>query len=273
MRAGGELKCPAGMVLKSTGGGGPHPDEPDYCIDITEVDQQSTEPFLAQRAQSCYELVVTKKDGSTERIQIPPDEDVEEAVSTIARRSDVARVVSGRVEDVAEVVRGRVASFARPETPGNLKGPRKPAIYFTYDEARTYCRWKYHGGDLPTNRQWERACGDKEYCKASEGNHNETSFASSGSKGPVDVDSYALNANGVKNMRSNVRERTRDLSYSNMNITRGGSWGSFSEWSFTINAPDGRFHFGVSTHGRFHQVGFRCVAPPQEIPIQETSKK
>lgn len=98
MRAGGELRCPAGTVLQPTGGI-VHSDEPDYCIEIMEVDQQSTELFLAEREKSGFEL----------------------------------------------------RSIPQPE--GNLKGPKKPTIFFEIEEARAYCRWKYPGGDLPTNKQ------------------------------------------------------------------------------------------------------------------------
>ncbi len=66
----------------------------------------------------------------------------------------------------------------KPQPEGKLAGPKKPAILRTLDESREYCRVKYPGGDLPTNKQWEKACGDKEYCTVSgKLKHTEARFA------------------------------------------------------------------------------------------------
>lgn len=251
MRAGGEKICSAGMVLIPQGGK-VHPDEPDYCIGIMEVSQAEDQRFWTERQRSGFELVVKKKDGSVKVEGDSPSEAVLKQIGSRALlRSDVKGV------EVAPVV-----TTDKPQPEGNLAGFNKPALYRTLNESRDYCRTQYPGGDLPTNRQWEKACGDKDYCTASgELRHTEARFAS-WNEGPVDVDSYAANPQGAKNMTGNVWERTRELDGDGWNIIRGGSWYIDSRYFVGYLRADGRLSSDPGY--RAYGVGFRCVAPPQD---------
>lgn len=247
MKAGGEKICPAGMVLIPAGGK-VHPGETDYCVGIMEVSQVEYQQFWAERHRSGFQLVVKKKDGS-ERVEAnsPSEAVLKQRASQAVLRGDAQAV------EISPIV-----TEVKPQPSGNLAGSGKPAMLRTLDESREYCRVKYLGGDLPTNRQWEKACGDKKYCTVSgELRHTEARFSSLG-KGPVDVDSYAPNANGVKNMTGNVEERTRELDRDGWNIIRGGSWFTGSLF--------GVMRAGICYHklpdDRDVGVGFRCVAPP-----------
>lgn len=153
-------------------------------------------------------------------------------------------------EEVSELLAGN-----------KVKGGKKPAVFARWGEAQSYCMSKYRGGDLPTERQWENACGGGRYCTASgELNHQEAIY---GADGPADVDGPGadkrVNRRGVQDMTGNVWEWMRDDAGDGYKCFRGGSWYSSYDWILRAGYRDD-LHPG----GRSDDVGFRCVAPPQD---------
>src|SRR5262245_51164156 len=143
------IQCPKDMVLINSGGS-VHPDEPAYCISKTEVSQMEDQQFWTVRQQSRYELVVKKKDGTTETMGGPRERPL--------MTQDVALINQG------DVSWAQINPVFQPRR--ELAGPKKPAVLKTWQEAREYCQTTYPTGDLPTNREWEKACGDEDYCVA-----------------------------------------------------------------------------------------------------------
>ncbi|MBI4211885.1 MAG: SUMF1/EgtB/PvdO family nonheme iron enzyme [Deltaproteobacteria bacterium] len=189
--------CPAGTVLIERGGK-VHPDEPSFCLEITEVTRAAERAYWGKRQKSEFKGIV------------------------------------------------KWALWKEDNKPANLR---------TWHEARQYCAAKYQGGDLPTNKQWEKACGDKKYCTASgELKPSEADIGSDTERGPAEVTAFPPNSQGVKNMTGGVAEWIRDSSMYGKYI-RGGSWDDNTEWSFsslTEGDPD----------ESYLTVGFRCVAQP-----------
>lgn len=147
----------------------------------------------------------------------------------------------------------------RPQPAGALAGPKKPAVLRTWAEARTYCQATYPGGDLPTERQWEQACGGKEYCTASGTlNHREAIYDAAG---PANVGATLANSQGVYDMTGNVLEWTLD------------DYEPGSPFNKTLRSGQWNFNYPVILRAAFRHdshpgnrgrgVGFRCVARPQ----------
>jgi len=151
-----------------------------------------------------------------------------------------------------------VLTEAKPQPEGKLAGPRKPAVMRTWQEARDVCAGLYPGGDLPTERQWENACGSGTYCTAS-GNLNHTE-AIYDADGPADVGSTPANPRGVQDMTGNVWEWMKDDVEGGYKRIRGGSWSLNVDWSLRAVYRNYGYHPGY----RDLDVGCRCVAPPQD---------
>lgn len=242
-----DLQCPTGMVpIKS--GNGVHPDEPTFCIGATEVTQAADAAFWAKRQQSGYELVVTLRGGGTQAAR--------DSSEPTLRAAAAREIKQGNVQSVT--VRPVVAD-PRLQPQGNLAGPQKPAIYRSWFDARTYCQETYPGGDLPTKRQWKQACGSKEYCTASGRlNHQEAIYDV---ENPANVGTTPANPQGVYDMTGNVWEWTRD-DYERgfpYKAVIGGSW--FDGLPVNLRAA---FRGSYHPDGRYGDVGFRCVAVPQD---------
>ncbi|MFH0798618.1 MAG: SUMF1/EgtB/PvdO family nonheme iron enzyme [Pseudomonadota bacterium] len=147
-------------------------------------------------------------------------------------------------------------------------GDKKPAVYVKWDKAREYCQSTYPGGDLPTGRQWENACGGKAYCTSSgKLNHREAIYNVHGSS---DVGSTPANPRGVQDMTGNVWEWTKDyVEILGGYRIRGGSWDPSlkSEYLRTDNLEDIFPPYLASP-----VTGFRCVALPQPATEPTTGK-
>lgn len=154
---------------------------------------------------------------------------------------------------------------------------KKPAAGRTWYEARDYCQKKYPGGDLPTYNQWRTACGDRGYCgkllKKTEARYGQPADA-----GPVDVDSFSPNPQGVKNMIGNVwewlsDEPVKDAAGNFAAKVIGGDWRWYpdailSAVQWVGAAPDATtdpVSFYPSLVPALHRdakIGFRCAAKP-----------
>jgi formylglycine-generating enzyme required for sulfatase activity len=232
-----ELKCPTGMVL-ITPKGAVHPDEPAFCIMKTEVPQEDDNRFWWARLKKGFELLIKLVDGGTRTVTNPQEAPLRKEA---ARQMQDKNVFGVEIKPVG----GR-----KPQNPGKFAGPRKPAVLRTWHEARAYCQGAYRGGDLPTDRQWDNACGDKKYCTAS-GDLNQRK-AIDNVAGPNDVGSTPPNPRGVQDMTGNVWEWLRDDVDGGYKRLGGGS-----------NALGDRNGRSVPDIWDTY-VGFRCVAPPQD---------
>ena len=137
-----------------------------------------------------------------------------------------------------------------------FKSPsKKPVTDVSWYDAEAYCQRTYSGGHLPDNKQWEQACGGREYCTASGLlKHSEAIFHVDG---PADVGSTPDNWNGVKDMTGNVWEWTRSDDGKGQKYVRGGSWDN-PLWGGYLRA-DNRAYFRPEESD--YRVGIRCVAP------------
>jgi formylglycine-generating enzyme required for sulfatase activity len=138
-----------------------------------------------------------------------------------------------------------------------VKGDRKPAVYVKWGEARGYCEFKYgKGADLPTEMQWENACGSGTYCTAS-GNLNPTE-AIYDADGPADVGSTLPNPQRVQDMTGNVWEWVLGGVDDVYKRIRGGSWATYHGYDWYLLAD---YRHNLISDFRGSYVGFRCVAP------------
>ncbi len=241
----GELRCSEGMVLIRPNGAS-HPDEPAFCIGKTEVTQEQDNSYWATVLRAGFELLIRLINGRTERETGPAEAPL---------REEAARRIQG--SDVSSVEVRPVVAESKPQAERNMAGPRKPVVSRTWQEARDVCAGLYPGGDLPTNRQWENACGNGEYCTAS-GNlsHSEAIYEADG---PADVGFTLPNPNGVYDMTGNVSEWTRDEDQSGYMFIRGGSWDYYGTQILLADSP--AFYLPDRRH---YHIGFRCVAPAQD---------
>ena len=256
-----DLKCPTGMVLINPKGA-VHPDEPAFCINKTEVPQEDDNRFWATRLRKGFELLIKLVGGGTKTVNNAQEAPLRKKAAKLKKDRNVSGV------EIKPVV-----AEAKLQPEGRMAGPRKPAVFRTWAEAREFCRGTYRGGDLPTERQWENACGSKKYCtRSGELNHAEAIYDV---EGPADVGSTPSNPQGVHDMTGNVNEWTRDGAYSviaevsDWKRLRGGSWGDYFDPD--ILRADGRFYFPFDDRG--YDVGFRCVAPPLSSSTQPATGK
>lgn len=240
------LKCPEGMVLINAGGA-IHPDEPAFCISKTEVAQEADNAFWAKQLKSIYELLITLVNGATQRVT-----DAQEAP---LRTEAAKQIQDGKASGIKIQP---VVVNDKPQPAGKLAGPKKPAVYRSWDDAVEFCQGMYKSGNLPTIRQWEKACGSGEYCTASGTlNHPEAVYDADG---PADVGSKVANSNGVYDMTGNVwewlRDSTADGAY---RYFTGGSWNNYG--SYGLGAAS---RGGGRPGSRGSNFGFRCVASPED---------
>lgn len=245
--------CPAGMVLIKPDGA-VHPDEPAFCIGKTEVTQEADDRFWAEKLKTGFELLIKLASGGTKRRTNPRAAPLKaEAAKQIVRKG----VFGVEVRPVVPEAK------LQPEK-NMVVGPRKPAVMRTWQEARDVCAGLYPGGDLPTERQWENACGKGEYCTASGTlDYMEAIYRADG---PADVDDPGadkrVNKQGVQDMTGNVREWTRGTFEDGQEVMRGGSWFDYFFVERELRA-DLRY-FGSTPDFSSDHVGFRCAVSPQD---------
>ena len=240
------------MVLIDKGGS-IHPDEPAYCISETEVAQKEVNAFWVTRLGAGYELLITLVKGDKERVT--------NSSRTFLGGEIKKRVVGGEISDIHI---GPVVVDDKPQPKGKLAGSEKPAVYRSWNDAREFCQGMYKGGDLPTIKQWDKACGNGEYCTSGGGlSHSEAVYYDPDKgeeNGPMDVGSKPPNTNGVYDMTGNVWEWLRDAtSDGSYRYYTGGSWGQLV--SYTLSAA---YRGSSDPDSRDGSAGFRCVAPPED---------
>ncbi|MCO4780855.1 MAG: SUMF1/EgtB/PvdO family nonheme iron enzyme [Candidatus Cloacimonetes bacterium] len=157
-----------------------------------------------------------------------------------------------------------------------------PVRFITYTDAKNYAKWAKK--DLPTEAQWEVACGTKKF----------TLKRKKLSIGPQEVNFAEVSDYGVYNLSGNVREWVNDwydryyrlnqlkkndlfnpqgpqdntapeLKFSEINaeagnerstlkVVKGGSW--MSKYNYQVQASKRAAH---NPKQWFNDVGFRCV--------------
>jgi formylglycine-generating enzyme required for sulfatase activity len=152
---------------------------------------------------------------------------------------------------------------------GVALGPNGPAVFVKWEMAQAYC--KSIGGDLPTDNQWDIACGGKDYCTTSgnEPSHTEAIFNVLGAAdvhGP-EADKRVNQRTGVQDMAGNVWEWLRDLRGDGWRHMRGGSWCNVDYCPGYLRADNIHPSYpGLD----YDSGGFRCSA---STVIQKTNKK
>lgn len=251
------LKCPSGMVLIDKGG--PiYPDEKPFCIMKTEVTQEEDKIFWAAELKTKWELLIKTTGAPERRITVRITRSDEKLI-----RAEAAQAI--KESGIYSVEVHPVLPKDRLKQPSDtLAGPRKPAMFRKWDDARRYCMTVYKGGDLPTGPQWEKACGaygERKYCTVSglESNlKHEADYGRSIEDGPYDVDAFLPNPNGIFGMSGGVWEWIL-AEEQGMKIFRGGSWiDSIDDMLPTVWSKQ---HPEIAGFG----IGYRCVAPTQDI--------
>ena len=218
--------CPEGMKLVRPDQN-KYPGVEPFCMTETEVTQEEDQRFWAEQLKSGYELLVRLASGEQK-----------------IRETDL------------------IVTKEKRQPEGNLAGPKKSAIYRNWQDARTYCQSVYPGGDLPDGKQWSIACGEGDFCTASgeESKLNEEAdYGRFWNEGPRDVDAFPPNSNGIRGMSGGVWEWTLEDNGEGYKFIRGGSWYDVS-WYLRADYRDIYYPPGREVS----DVGFRCVAPPQD---------
>lgn len=160
------------------------------------------------------------------------------------------------------------------DTFSNVRGPQKPAVFASWYMANAFCQSK--GGNLPTNRQWEDACGSKKYCtKSGRLTHVEVIY---GTDGPANISGSGaqerVNEEGVQDLTGNVSEWVSDgILFKDI---RGGSWYASS---FGYSTLTGLWQLHAKNRNGFYPpnyrlagVGFRCVVPVDKRQTEQTKR-
>ncbi len=133
------------------------------------------------------------------------------------------------------------------DRPQDFNKPRQPAVFVSWEDARTYCSWR--GGNLPTEAQWEVAAEGEKLGGAHFGQLYRTGT-------PENIGKFEANSYGLYDMMGNAYEWTLD-GYSEKSgknkVVRGGSWSSPSHF---LRASD---RVKKDPELRYSDVGFRCV--------------
>lgn len=157
--------------------------------------------------------------------------------------------------------RGQTDHFEdRRQPEGNFAGPRKPAVFRNWQDAKTYCQSVYQGGNLPTTEQWMVACGEGEFCTSAgiDWLRLEADYGRDWKDGPADVDLAFPNRNGIKGLTGGVWEWILDDAADGNRIIRGGGWSDSLCYLLST------YRDVVSPDYESSSLGYRCVAPPQE---------
>ena len=239
------LTCPKGMKLITE----VKADERKFCIDITETTQAGAKSFWGARSQSSFEMLVKGTDGSIVRETGKKENSLRREAAKEIRKSSVASVT---------VQKG---SHGQP-TEGPRAGANMAAVNRSWQDARTYCQNVYKGGDLPTKKQWDTACGNGEFCTKSgtkEKLDEEADYGRDFSAAPLHVKAYPSNPTGIYGMSGGVWEMTLedDEGSKKKFILRGGSWGNETK---DVRADSQ--HSTLKKGPQGHAIGWRCVAPP-----------
>ncbi|MBL9084826.1 MAG: SUMF1/EgtB/PvdO family nonheme iron enzyme [Planctomycetales bacterium] len=155
------------------------------------------------------------------------------------------------------------------KNPGWPQSDDHPVVNVSWNDAVAFCRWKSEREKavyrLPTEAEWEYACGDSLATALNSGDGNQDGFDFT-----APVGKFAANPHGLLDMQGNVWEWCQDWfapAYDPAEVTdpqgppsgeqkvaRGGSWNSTQ---FTCRPTCRTGHSGPSTYS--YGTGFRVV--------------
>lgn len=140
-------------------------------------------------------------------------------------------------------------SVLHEDRPQDFNKPQQPAVFVSWQDARTYCTWRE--GDLPTETQWEAAAEGEKLGGA----HFDQPY---GNSAPENIGKFEANSHGLYDMMGNVYEWTLNWYAEGVmkdKVVRGGSWNSPSHFLRTSDRVK------KDPELRYSDVGFRCVKP------------
>jgi formylglycine-generating enzyme required for sulfatase activity len=152
-----------------------------------------------------------------------------------------------------------------------FRGPHQPVVAVTWEQAKTYCRWR--GGRLPTEAEWEYACragqtmkhswdydSNDEYAWYGENSDNRTQ--SVGQKKPNNSGLYDMRGNvwewcsdwyGKYYYRDSPSQNPQGPDSGDRRVLRGGAW------NISANRLSCTYRYRHDPDFRNDLLGFRCV--------------